>query len=103
MQTQDTAKIDMQEVQRFIADHPEEFRKLQEAAEVTLLDKHGRTVAVTDKVVTPQGERGMVIRIDKNSKRVLIRLDNTGKTRMLMAHRVSVRRGRPRKDDLQRA
>lgn len=90
-------QVDVNAIKAFLKENPEELRKLIEDTDKTLLDKYGRTVAVKDKVVTPAGEKGMVIRIDENSKRLLIRLDETGKTRMLMAHRCEVRRGRPRK------
>jgi hypothetical protein len=95
------AQIDVAALQQLVENHPEEYRRLLEmATEPHLEDKHGRTVMVKDNITTPKGEKGMVIRIDKKSKRVLVRLDDTGKTRMLMAHRVVVRRGRPRKDDI---
>lgn len=95
-------RLDIEALKALMQSHPEEFRKLREAVETSLLDKHGRTIVVTDNVLTPQGEKGMVIRIDKKSKRVLVRLDapvNGHTTRMLMAHRVTVRRGRPRRDE----
>ena len=96
-----TAKIDIDLVKKLVMENPDEFRGLLgEAPEPMLQDRYGRTVAVKDKVTTPAGESGMVIRIDKKSKRILIHLDEPkdGKTtRMLMAHRVEVRRGRPRK------
>lgn len=94
------AKIDIDLVKKLVMENPDEFRGLLGEAHETLQDRYGRTVSVKDKVTTPAGESGMVIRIDKKSKRVLIHLDEPkdGKTtRMLMAHRVEVRRGRPRK------
>lgn len=91
-------RIDVAALQALVEKYPDEFRSLREEAEEHLLDKFDRSISVRDNVVTPQGERGMVIRLDKKSNRVLVRLDDTGKTRMLMAHRVTVRRGRPRKE-----
>lgn len=94
----DASMIDVAALQKLVENHPEEFRRLQAEVDPHLEDRYGRVVAVKDNIITPKGEKGMVIRIDKKSKRVLVRLDDTGKTRMLMAHRVEVRRGRPRKN-----
>lgn len=101
------ATIDMDLVKRMIEANPAAFAPLLEEMSPPrqdrefLKDKYDRAIRVTDKVVTPAGEAGMVIRLDMNSRRVLIRLDKpadeTRPTRMLMAHRVEVKRGRPRK------
>jgi hypothetical protein len=87
--------IDKKALQRLVEEHPEELQRLIDNIEADLRDRFGRAVRLMDKVTTPAGEDGMVIRLDKGSRRVLIKLDN-GKTRMLMAHRVEIRRGRPR-------
>lgn len=106
--TTDAAALDIDAVKDLIKANIEEFAPLLEefagasspARQEALEDKYGRSIHVTDKVTTPAGETGMVIRLDKNSKRVLIRLDHPTDpdkpTRMLMAHRVEVKRGRPR-------
>ena len=94
----DTA-IDMAGLQRLLAERPEELRALLNDVDNTMLDCHGRAIHKFDKVVTTRGEAGKAIRLDYNTKRVLVELPN-GQTRLLMAHRVEVRRGRPRKDSL---
>ena len=92
--------LDVGELKRLVAANPEEFRSLLgEDAETTMEDRFGRTIKKSDKVITPAGEVGTVIRLDKKSKRVLIELRD-GRTRLLMAHRVEVKRGRPRKNSL---
>jgi hypothetical protein len=91
--------IDVADLQRLIADNPREFRSLLKDATCTMEDRFGRSIKKLDKVTTPAGEAGMVIRLDKKSKRVLVELKD-GRTRLLMAHRVEVRRGRPRKNSL---
>jgi hypothetical protein len=95
-----TVQIDKRALQRLLEQRPEELQKLIDEVDADLRDKWGREIRIMDKVTTPAGETGMVIRLDKGSRRVLIKLDDVkdGKeTRMLMAHRVEVRRGRPRK------
>lgn len=92
--------IDVKRLERFIAEHPAEVRRLLDEADPDkLLDRFERTIHKLDKVITPAGEEGQVIRVDAGSSRVLIQLPD-GRTRLLMAHRVEVKRGRPRKDSL---
>lgn len=91
--------IDVGALKRFVSENPEEFQRLLGNAAITMEDRYGRTISKSDRVITPAGETGLVIRVDKKSKRVLIELPD-GKTRLLMAHRVEVKRGRPRKDSL---
>ena len=99
-----TAAVDMEALQRLVERHRSEFAQIlgevRGEAAITMSDRFGRSIAKTDKVITPAGEAGVVIRLDKNSDRVLIRLDDSGTTRMLKAHRVEVARGRPRKNSL---
>lgn len=59
-------------------------------------DRFDRTLSLGSLVLTPNGERGRVIRFDRNSERALIELDQGG-TRMLKLGRIELRRGRPRK------
>jgi hypothetical protein len=92
--------IDVSALERMIATNPDEVRRLlNEADSEKLVDRYGRTLHTLDKVITPNNEVGMVIRLDRGSRRVLLELPD-GRTRLLMAHRVEVKRGRPRKDSL---
>lgn len=59
-------------------------------------DRFQRALHVGSLVLTPQGERGRIVRFDRNSQRTLIELDHGG-TRLLKLDRVELRRGRPRK------
>lgn len=97
------AQIDVEALQRLVERHPDEFRQLlgevRAESEVVMHDRFGRTITRTDKVITPNHEEGTVVRLDRNSGRVLIQLVDGG-TRMLKAHRVEVARGRPRKNSL---
>lgn len=98
-----THSIDVEALQRLVENHRQEFAQIlgeiKGESEVVMNDRFGRSIAKTDKVITPAHESGVVIRLDKNSDRVLIRLDSGG-TRMIKAHRVEVARGRPRKNSL---
>lgn len=60
-------------------------------------DRFERTLAVGSLVLTPIGERGRIIRFDRNSERALVELEHGG-TRLLKTQRVELRRGRPRKE-----
>ena len=92
-------KIDVEALRSLVAKHPDEFRQLLDEVDRPLDDRFGRAIHKTDRVVTPAGEAGMVIRVDKKTERVLIEMPN-GKTRLLRANRVEALRGRPRKDTL---
>lgn len=89
--------------------HPAEYEKLKESLEDSASpgvpgdqdmwlpsDRFQRTLAVGSLVLTPAGERGRIIRFDRNSQRALIELDKGG-TRLLKLNRIELRRGRPRK------
>lgn len=91
--------IDVEALRALIADNPEEFRALLDEVEPKIEDRYGRSIHKTDRVTMPSGEAGMVIRVDKKTKRVLIETYD-GRTRLLRSHRVEVARGRPRKDSL---
>ena len=59
-------------------------------------DRFQRALHEGSLVLTPQGERGRVVRFDRSSQRTLIELEHGG-TRLLKLNRVELRRGRPRK------
>lgn len=59
-------------------------------------DRFERALTVGSLVLTPVGERGRIIRFDRNSERALIELDHGGQ-RLLKLNRIELRRGRPRK------
>lgn len=59
-------------------------------------DRFQRALHEGSLVLTPQGERGRIVRFDRASQRTLIELEHGG-TRMLKLNRVELRRGRPRK------
>lgn len=103
--TQNTV-VNVEALQRLVERHPDEFRKLlgevRAESEVVMHDRFGRTISKTDKVITPNHEQGTVMRLDRGSGRVLIKLDDGG-TRMLKARRIEVARGRPRKNSLRMA
>lgn len=91
--------------------HPDELERLKESLVDSTGDAHSgdegdgpwlpcdrfeRTLALGSLVLTPDGQRGRIIRFDRNSERALIELDRGG-TRMLKLGRIELRRGRPRK------
>jgi len=91
--------------------HPEELEKLKAALGATdeaisgeqadapwlPCDRFQRTLALGSLVLTPSGQKGRIVRFDRNSERALVELDEGG-TRFLKLNRVELRRGRPRKE-----
>lgn len=102
--------LDVMAMMELARRHAEEFEQLREsfiessgqpddqAAETPWLpcDRFQRTLAIGSLVLTPVGERGRIIRFDRNSERALVELEHGG-SRLLKLNRVELRRGRPRK------
>lgn len=101
LQDLETGRLDIQAMQKLIERYPDAFERFRDEVAKHVVDRYGRSIAKTDKVVTPQGEDARVLRIDQTSRRVLVELPG-GKTRMIMAHRLEVKRGRPRKTSQRR-
>lgn len=95
--------VELEALRALAERHGDEFDQIvaqlrkDEDREKPIMDRFGKTIAVGDKVTLKDGTSARVKRIDKKSRRVLVATDDDA-THMVMAHRVEVRKGRPRRD-----
>lgn len=108
----DTLELDLNALLALGRRHPRELHKLRQSITDALAadsdesakdvwipcDRFNRALSIGSMVISAQGDRGRIIRFDRNSQRALIEREDGSGTHMLRLQRLELRRGRPRKD-----